>query len=175
MKAKDSLIALVVLTLIGLLGYLWFAPAGGRYVPDLNLTTLDGSKLSLNSLRGRPVLITFWATSCTGCIKEIPHLIELHNEYSSRGFKLIGIAMPYDPPNHVVELVKRRKLPYTIALDIMGEATRTFGNIRLTPTTFLIAPDGRIVEHRIGDLDMPAIRAKIESMLPTKISLSRNL
>ncbi|WP_126456656.1 peroxiredoxin family protein [Sulfuriflexus mobilis] len=174
MKAKDSLIALVVLALLGLLGYLWFAPAGLRQAPDIHLTTLDGDKLALNDLRGRPVLITFWATTCPGCIKEMPHLVELHNDYSQQGFKLIGISMPYDPPNQVYELVKRRGLPYTIALDINGEATRAFGDIRLTPTTFLIAPDGRIVQHTIGDLDMAALRARIEAMLPTRVSLRGN-
>lgn len=170
MKAKDSLIALVVLVLIGLLGYLWFAPAGLRHAPDISLTTLDGSKLALRDLRGKPVLVTFWATTCPGCIKEMPHLIDLHNEYGPRGFKLIGISMPYDPPNQVFELVKRRGLPYTIAFDIQGEATRAFGNIRLTPTTFLIAPDGRIVQHTIGDLDITALRARIEAMLATHVS-----
>lgn len=175
MKTKDSLIALVVLSLVGLLGYLWFAPAGLRQAPDINLTTLDGSNLALSDLRGRPVLVTFWATTCPGCIKEMPHLVELHNEYGPRGFKMIGISMPYDPPNQVYELVKRRSLPYTIALDIQGEAVRAFGDVRLTPTSFLIAPDGRIVEHRIGDLDMPALRAKIESMLSTQISQSGSL
>lgn len=166
MQTKDSLIAFVVLVLVGLLGYVWFAPAGLKQAPAISLTTLDAGPLTLSDLRGQPVLVTFWATTCTGCIKEIPHLIELHNDLSPRGLKIIAISMPYDPPNQVLELVKRRKLPYTIALDIDGSAVKAFGNVRLTPTNILISPDGRIVFQKIGEFDPADMRARIEAMLP---------
>jgi len=168
MKIKDTLIAVIAVTLLGLLGYVWFSPAGTGAAPDLELTKLDGKSLNIQSLKGKPVLVTFWATSCTGCIKEIPHLVELHDKFADKGLTIIGITMAYDPPNHVTELVKRRQLPYTIAMDIDSSASRAFGNIKLTPTSFLIAPNGQIVLKKIGDLDIPSLTARIEAMLASK-------
>jgi len=168
MKIKDTLITIIAVALLGLLGYVWFSPAGIGTAPEIKFTTLDNQPLTMQSLKGRPVLITFWATSCTGCIKEMPHLVELHNKLAPKGLAIIGISMPYDPPSHVTELVKRRQLPYTIAMDIDGSASRAFGGIKLTPTTFLIAPDGRIVLKKIGDLDMASITTRIEYMLNAK-------
>ena len=165
MKTKDILIAASTLAIIGLLAWVWLSPAGSRAAPDLKLTTLDNQPLTLQELRGKPVLVTFWATSCTGCVKEIPHLIELHNKLANRGLTIIGITMAYDPPNHVTELVRKRQLPYTIAMDIDGSASRAFGDIKLTPTSFLIAPDGRIVFQKIGELDMASLTARIETLL----------
>jgi len=165
MKIKDTFITVIAVSILGLLGYVWFSPAGIGSAPEIKFTTLDNRPLTLQSLKGKPVLVTFWATSCTGCIKEIPHLIELHNKLSAKGLTIIGVTMAYDPPNHVTELVKRRKLPYTIAMDIDGSVSRAFGNIKLTPTTFLISPDGRIVLKKIGDLDMASLTTRIEYML----------
>ena len=170
MKIKDTIITVIAVALLGLLGYVWFSPAGIGTAPEIKFTTLDNQPLTLQSLKGRPVLITFWATSCTGCIEEMPHLVELHNKLAPKGLAIIGISMAYDPPNHVTELVKRRQLPYTIAMDIDGSASRAFGNIKLTPTTFLIAPDGRIVLKKIGDLDMAALTKRIEYMLNAKLA-----
>jgi len=170
MKIKDTFIAIIAVTILGLLGYVWLSPAGIGAAPEIKFTTLDNKPLTLQSLKGKPVLITFWATSCTGCIKEMPHLVELHNKLASKGLTIIGISMAYDPPNHVTELVKRRQLPYTIAMDIDGSASRAFGNIKLTPTSFLISPEGRIVMKKIGDLDMASLTTRIETMLKTKLA-----
>ena len=119
------------------------------------------------SLRGHPVLVNFWATSCPGCIKELPQLTELYKDFKAQGLEVIGIAMAYDPPNQVVALSQARRIPYPIALDLRSEAARAFGGVRLTPTSLLIAPDGKVVHCKSGPLDMPKVRTMIASMLST--------
>ncbi len=165
LKTKDKLLAGFALVFVSLLVYLWFSPSGLKVIPSLELTTIKGEKLQLTSLRGQPLLITFWATSCPGCIKEMPHLIELHNKYSAQGLKVIGISMPYDRPDHVMKMAKQKALPYTIAMDINKQAIKAFGDVSLTPTTFLIAPNGTIVRQKIGEFDMYAVEKHIQQLL----------
>lgn len=165
MKTKDILLGLFALALVGALAYVWLSPEGLKRAPDIALRTIDGNEVNLAELRGKPVLVTFWATSCPGCVKEIPHLIELHQEFGPRGLQLVAVAMSYDPPDHVLAMRDARQIPYPIALDIKGEAARAFGDVRLTPTSFLIAPDGRIVRQKIGEMEMADVRAQIRAML----------
>jgi peroxiredoxin len=165
MKTKDILIGLFALLLVGTFGYLWLSPEGLKQAPAVSVRTIDGAEIDLASLRGRPLLVTFWATSCTGCVKEIPHLIELYQEFAPQGLQLIAVAMSYDPPNHVVAMRDSRQIPYPIALDFDGEVARAFGEVRLTPTSFLIAPNGHIVRHKIGEFEMADFRTQIRAML----------
>ena len=165
MKAKDTLLGLFALALVGGLGLLWLAPAGLTRSPDIAVTTLQGEELRLAQLQGRPLLVNFWATSCPGCIKEMPHLAELYRELAPQGFRIIGIAMAYDPPNHVIALSEAREIPYDIALDIQGQAAKAFGDVRLTPSSFLIAPDGRIVHRKVGEMNLDKVRTLILNML----------
>jgi peroxiredoxin len=134
-------------------------------VPNINVTTITGQHIDLQQLRGKPVLVTFWATDCVSCVQEIPDLVGLYNRYHSQGFELIAIAMTYDPPNHVVELSHAMQLPYPITLDITGEYALAFGQVKLTPTTFLIAPDGSIVWQQTGKFALADLQARIESLL----------
>ena len=165
MKTKDILITLFAILILSSIAYLWMAPSGAQKAPDITLQLIDGKKLQLSNLKDRPVLITFWATSCPGCIKEMPHLIELYEELHSKGLEIIGIAMPYDRPDYVMEMIKRKKVPYPIALDLKGEAIRAFGNVSLTPTTFLIDDKGKIVKKKIGEMKMDAWKQRIISIL----------
>ena len=165
MKLKETLITLFAATLLGTLIWLWLAPTGLKDSPDITLLTIDGEELSLASLQGKPLLLTFWATSCPGCIKEMPHLIELYDELSPRGLEIIGVAMNYDQPSHVLSMRKSRNIPYPVALDINGAAAQAFDNVRLTPTSFLIAPDGRIVFQKVGEMDIPRLRNNILTLL----------
>jgi peroxiredoxin len=168
MKTKDILITLFAILVLGSITYLWVAPSGAQHAPDITLQLIDGKKLKLSSLKGKPVLITFWATSCPGCIKEMPHLIELYNELHSKGLEIIGIAMPYDRPDYVMEMVKRKKVPYRIALDLKGDAVRAFGKVSLTPTSFLIDDNGKIIKKKIGEMKMAVWKKRIISILDKK-------
>ena len=121
--------------------------------PDVTLATVTGKKIALRDLRGKPVLVTFWATDCPGCIKEIPHLIDLYTHYHRQGLEIIAVAMTYDPPNHVIALTEDLQLPYNVALDLNGEIAHAFGDVQLTPSTFLISPQGLIVQQKTGAFD----------------------
>jgi peroxiredoxin len=112
--------------------------------PDATFTTITGKKIALKDLRGKPVIVTFWATDCPGCIKEIPDLIDFYTQYHKQGLEIIAVAMYYDPPNHVITLTEDLQLPYHVALDLNAEHAHTFGDVQLIPSTFLISPDGLI-------------------------------
>lgn len=165
MKTKNILISIFVLLIISSLGYLWLAPSGLEKAPEITLQMIDGKKVDLASFKGKPVVVTFWATSCPGCIKEMPHLVKLYKELNPRGLEIIGVAMPYDRPDYIMEMVKRKQIPYKIAFDLKGEAVHAFGDVSLTPTNFLIDAQGKIVKKKIGELDEITWRNRILSLL----------
>lgn len=165
MQQKNIIGVVIGLLLISLAGFVWLGPAGSRQAPDITLTTLKGERLSMQDLRGRPVLVTFWATSCSSCIKEIPDLLKLHAAFADKGLEIIAIAMSYDPPNLVKTFSEQRKLPYVVALDLDGRAAEAFDQVRVTPTNFLIAPDGRILKKNIGPFDSKDMHTTIAALL----------
>jgi thiol-disulfide isomerase/thioredoxin len=164
-RLKRSFLALTVLLSIAGLGWRVLDPSPLRHAPDLTFSTLEGRQLRLDALRGRPVLINFWATSCASCVRELPHLAELYRELASRGLEIIGVAMPYDPPNRVVAMSRREAIPYPVALDIRGNALSAFGGVNLTPTSILVGPDGLILDRSTGALDMERLRARVLTLL----------
>lgn len=168
MKIRDSLIAVFVVLLLAALAWIWFSPSGLQRAPDISFKNVEGETISLQQLQGRPVLVTFWATSCPGCIKEMPHLFDMYRELAPRGLEIIGVAMAYDPPNRVMRMREERNIPYPIVLDIDSEIALAFGDVKLTPSHFLINPQGRIVHHKIGELDMDMVHDRIEAMLASQ-------
>ncbi|WP_233279530.1 TlpA disulfide reductase family protein [Acidihalobacter yilgarnensis] len=165
MKTRDFAIGLAALVLIALAGWLWLAPAGNT-APNVRMTLLDGKTIDLHALRGHPVLINFWATSCPGCVAEIPHLAQLYNKLSPQGFEIIGVAMSYDVPSQVRTMQRDRHIPYPITIDRTDAISKAFGTIRLTPTSFLIDPQGRVVYQKIGNVNIDKLAARVKRMLP---------
>ncbi len=159
---KPLLIALAVLAIVGALAYALMDKPGA---PAATFTTLEGRSIALDDLRGKVVLVNFWATSCPGCIKEMPGMVETYKQYKERGFEIIAVAMSYDPPNYVVNFVQTRQLPFPVALDVDGAHARAFGNVQLTPTSFIIGKDGRILEQKLGELDFVTLKALLDREL----------
>ena len=146
------LVILIAAAALAWVGILLFFPLSSA--PDTEFVLLDGRKISMQSLRGRPVMISFWATTCPPCVEEIPDFMRLYNAWHPLGFELIAVAMPYDPPTRVQEFVQRHQLPYPVALDIDGRITSAFGGVPYVPAAFLIAPNGTIEMNTTGRLDI---------------------
>lgn len=157
----------VLAALAGLVVTLWPAPAL-HGVADAEFQLLDGRKITLASLRGRPVLVAFWATNCKPCIEELPDLITLYKELHPRGFELIAVAMPYDPPLHVQTFVQKQNVPYPVALDVEGKIVRAFDGVPYVPMAFILDANGKIAYQQTGKLDIAKARRIIERGLPGK-------
>jgi len=166
MNIKQLISGFFVLGLIAT-GIWYFQTQTARIAPDVSFKTIKGETVKLTDLQGKPVIVTFWATDCPGCIEEIPHLISLHQQYSQKGLSIIAVAMPYDPPNHVLTMAESKQLPYKIVLDPSGALPQAFGNVQLTPTTFLIDIAGNIVMQKVGVFDLEDMRQRIEKGLKT--------
>ena len=140
---------------------LWLVWPDKQPMPATTFNLLDGRKFTSEALHGRPLLINFWSVSCAVCLRDMPRLTRLHETLQDRKLMVIGVAMPHDPPPAVIDTVGKLEPGYPIALDVHGEISRAFGNIDVTPTTFLIAPDGTISYSERGPLDETRIRATI--------------
>ncbi|MBL4783756.1 MAG: TlpA family protein disulfide reductase [Porticoccaceae bacterium] len=160
---KNKTIYIALLAIFA--GALYFNGIAINHAPTVTLNTINGEKITIDSLQGKPAIITFWATDCPGCIKEIPHLKAIHADYAAKGLNLIAVAMKHDKPEHVIAMTKDKQLPYKIALDSQGDIAKAFGNVRLTPTTFLIAPDSSIVIQKLGVFDEQHMRQQIDKLL----------
>ena len=132
--------------------------------PAITLKIIDGSTIDLSSISNKPLLINFWATTCNICMQELPEMIALYKDISPENLQIIAIAMPYDPPNLVLDVVKQFNIPYLVALDINGKAMEAFGDIRATPTTYLIAPDGKVIMQNTGRTDFRYLKQNIERL-----------
>lgn len=169
---KKRTAPLVILAIVAALAWaatFLFLPSSS-VPPDTEFVLLDGKKISLQSLQGRPVLVSFWATTCPPCIAELPDLIQLYQEWHPLGFELIAVAMPYDPPTLVQAFVQRRGVPFPVALDIDGKVTSAFGGVPYIPAAYLIAPNGNIVLSYTGGLDIDKARRIIAKYLKAPVS-----
>ena len=166
MKSARYVAAAIVTLAVGVGGALMFQSFGtGGAAPNVGYTLLDGSRSSTQQLRGKVVLVNFWATSCTTCVHEMPQIIATHEKFKARGFETIAVAMSYDPPAYVINFAQTRKLPFGVAIDNTGEIAKSFGEVQLTPTSVLINKRGEIVKRFVGEPDFVALHQLVEKLL----------
>ena len=133
--------------------------------PEARFATLGGQQFSTSDLRGKVVLVNFWATSCEICVHEMPMMTETWRKYSPLGYEMVAVAMSYDHPNLVADYVQKNHLPFRVALDLEGAIAKQWGNVRLTPTTFLVDRRGRIVKQYVGEPGAAELHTLIERTL----------
>jgi peroxiredoxin len=126
---------------------------------------LDGSKVKTSDLKGKVTLVNFWATSCTTCIDEMPKMVQTFNEYHGKGYQHLAVAMSYDPPSYVVNYTETRKLPFEVAIDNTGAVAQAWGQVQLTPTSYVVNKKGEIVKRYVGEPDFKELHALIEKLL----------
>lgn len=136
-----------------------------RGIPRAQFVALSGGNFSVADLRGKVVLVNFWATSCVTCVAEMPKLVQAWRRYAPRGYETVAVAMSYDHPNAVAAFARAHALPFRLALDANGDVARAFGNVSVTPTTYLLDRGGRIVATYVGEPDWQEFHARVERAL----------
>ena len=138
---------------------------GQERAPATSFVLLDGRQLSTADLQGKVSLVNFWATSCTTCVAEMPELIATYDKFKARGYETLAVAMSYDPPAYVVNFAESRKLPFKVAIDNTGANAKAWGEVKLTPTTYLLNKRGEIVKRYVGTPDFAELHRLIEKLL----------
>ncbi len=148
------------------------APQGGNVIrfvrnpdaaPEFQLTTLDGKPLSLESARGKVVLLNFWATWCGPCRAEIPDLIALQEKYAGK-LQIIGLMVDEDDAGLVKQVVTRTGINYPVALT-SPEIRIKYGGIAALPTSFVLDTQGRVVQKHEGLRNPALYEAEIRALL----------
>ena len=155
--------ALLLVVVLGAIAY--FVVAQNKSAPDVTFVDLEGTRIPLTSLRGKVVMVNFWATSCATCIKEMPQMVDTYNQFKTKGLDFVAVAMSDDPPNYVVNYAQTRHLPFTVALDPQSTLAQAFGDVKMTPTTFLIDKKGKIIKRYVGEPDFAALHQLLQSAL----------
>lgn len=162
-RSKTWVTAAIVVLAIAAVGY--FSLSSAKPAPEVTFTTLSGENITMQSLRGKVVMVNFWATSCTTCIKEMPDMVTTYNKYKEQGLDFIAVAMSYDPPNYVLNYAQTRSLPFKVALDVKGDIAKSFDDVKLTPTTYVIDKNGRIIKRYVGEPDFTEVHQLLEKAL----------
>ncbi len=142
------LIGLGLFALVAL-GLWWFSQTGLGAAPKVKITTLDGQKIQVSDPQ-KFTLVNFWATSCPSCVAEMPKLKAFFQKNKAH-LRVIAVAMSYDDPKAVRTFIRQKNLPFLVVHDKDNTISQAFGTIRVTPTNYLISPQGHIIYQKIGE------------------------
>lgn len=162
MKRNFLIAAIVAVCAAGIRAYVL---SGKTNAPASTFVLIDGSQKHSADFIGKVTLVNFWATSCTTCVAEMPQMVNTFNQYHTRGYNTVAVAMQYDPPAYVLNFAQTRKLPFDVAIDNTGAIARAWGDVQLTPTSYIVNKKGQIVKRYVGQPDFDELHGLIEKLL----------
>jgi thiol-disulfide isomerase/thioredoxin len=159
----------LTLILLGLIAYLWFRPPAdvseeNRPAPPWQVTLPDGRGLSSDELKGKVVLVNFWATWCPYCRKEKPAIDSFWQDYRDKGFEVISISVD-DPPEKIAAWMQDKDYSF-MAAPTNGSVAAAFGNVASVPTSFIVDRDGHIRHKIAGQVHYPRLEKLVVPLLP---------
>ncbi|MDJ0833868.1 MAG: TlpA disulfide reductase family protein [Gammaproteobacteria bacterium] len=133
---------------------------------NLVFQRIDGTKQTFQQLKGKPLLVTFWSPSCAICLKEVDEFNQLYRSHAGGSeFELLALSMYYDRPDWVIETSRESGMQYPVYFDLQKQLSSAFGDVRATPTSFLLDRDGRIVYRHSGRLDFSLLEQKLTDLI----------
>ncbi len=136
------------------------APAAAKEAPDFSLTTLDGKKISLSDLKGKPVMVVFWASWCHYCAQEAPSIEALYQQYHPKGLEVLGVGT--DDAASLAKKANELKLTYPIGSN--PDAGKAYG-VTSIPHVFVIAKDGAISASLLGARPKDELEGEIKKVM----------
>ena len=141
------------------------APMEGFLAPDFELTTLNGEMVSLSDLRGKVVLVNFWASWCPPCRSEMPAMERIYTEYGPNEFVILAVNNSrQDRPAEAERFVAEKNLTFPILLDTDGQVSALY-QVHSLPTSFFIDREGIVSEIVIGGMSEALLRTRVENLL----------
>jgi len=157
---------LIIVTLLAGLSWLYQKPDYPELSDNLIFQRIDGTRQTMKELKGKPLMVTFWSPSCVICMQEVEELNHLYTELQGgKKFDLLALSMYYDRPDSIVESSTQSKMLYPVYLDLQQSLSKAFGNVVVTPTSFLINSSGEIIYQHVGRLDFSFINQKLKALI----------
>lgn len=169
---KQAIWMLTLGSMVGLLGCAsnskndhaqYYAEMTGKTAPNFTLTDLNGEKVSLASLKGKPVMVCFWAVGCPPCREEAPYLSQLANDHADKNLVVLGVNAWNETKSTVRKFVKDQKLSHRILLD-GAEVFAQYGG-EAVPAVFWIDRDGMIADVKVGFEGPASLRDRTRSLV----------
>jgi cytochrome c biogenesis protein CcmG, thiol:disulfide interchange protein DsbE len=135
----------------------------GRAAPALRLRALDGGRLDLAALRGRPVVVNFWASWCDPCVREFPLLARAAAGHRAARLAVVGVLVK-DQPDAARAFVRQHGGTWPVGVDADGRTAAAWGVVGL-PHTFFLRPDGTLASHQLGELTPATLDRQLTSIL----------
>jgi peroxiredoxin len=160
----------VVLAVAAITGYFGIQYRNNRVPDNVVFSTLENKQIALETLKGMPVLVAFWATDCRICLRELDGLSALYREFEGSGLHILAVAMSYDMPSQVVAVRNAKQLPFSVVYDQFGALAKVFHDVQGVPDSFLIGSRGELIQHWTGMPDFEQIRSRIRKIIEERRS-----